>query len=619
MKFERLKASIVNNAREEPSVYMAVCAIESLLRDLEDESGRPVDQLPAGDEMLSAKLIWLSRTLRGIYTSRSDDLQRSRSRLDRAMEELRHAEDTLGDLAQEEKRLAGLQTRQASLEQQLRQLRETHAACVSVQEQIDALQSELDALRALDPEKLQGELDRLRSQVSLLEGEQRELDSQLKSEQNALAGLRGDCDTVKQRLEAARREKEEAARALLSLQAELEQGEALLQQQKAQALELEGKKQELQQQREAASGQLQELDSALSAYRNGALDPLLRDLEEARIEQAKHEEEKTQILEKLQQHKQQRDRLVLDIASLKQECEGIEAVVRDKDEERIRAEARCRLARDREQELQQKLDSLREELSSLQDQVSRLEKEELPQQQQFTAEEQERRDKLLSRRDEAKVKSDQLREETERLTLELRELEEDCRLSQRSYDALSADSAGKREELQVLGARIQELEGKTEVQRYEVLKRQQEDRIRELEQLCDACRKLEALIPEAEQQLASEQQKFRELTAKRDQMAKTKQEIAARLEQLKKFDAAEYDLKLSGCLRRLALLNEGRERLRGTLDLIREVTGAETLGAEGQDLLRQTGQGVKQLQDAVLSLQKALLNCADLAQLKNDD
>ena len=39
MKFERLKASIVNNAQEEPSVYMAVCAIESLLRDMEDESG----------------------------------------------------------------------------------------------------------------------------------------------------------------------------------------------------------------------------------------------------------------------------------------------------------------------------------------------------------------------------------------------------------------------------------------------------------------------------------------------------------------------------------------------------------------------------------------------------
>ena len=40
MKFNRLKASIANNASEEPSVYMAVCAIESLLRDLEDEAGR---------------------------------------------------------------------------------------------------------------------------------------------------------------------------------------------------------------------------------------------------------------------------------------------------------------------------------------------------------------------------------------------------------------------------------------------------------------------------------------------------------------------------------------------------------------------------------------------------
>lgn len=619
MKFERLKASIVNNAQEEPSVYMAVCAIESLLRDMEDESGLSVDQLPAGDEMLSAKLIWLSKTLRKVFNSRSDDLQRSRSRLDRAMDELQQAEDALGGLAQEEQRLAGLQAQQTSLEQQLVSLRDTHAACVSLQKQIEVQEQELDTLRALDPDKLRNELDRLRSQVNLLRGDQEQLDGQLRREQKELEELRRAGEAAAQQTEACRREKEDASRALSALQKELEQTELLLQQQKEQILVLERKKQELQQQREVLQVQLQEIHSGLSSYQSGELDPLLRELEEARIEQAKHEEEKAQLSEKLQQHKQQRDRLVLDIASLKQECEAAEAAARDKDEERIRAEARCRLARDKQRELQQETDSLREELSRLQDQVSRLEKEELPRQLQFTADEQDRRDKLQTQWDETKEKSDQLREDTERLAKELQELEKDCQISQRSYDALSAESAGKREELQVLGARIKELEGKTEVQRYEVLKRQQEDRIQELEKTCDDSRKLEEEIPETEKRLACEQQKFRELTARRDQMAKTTQEITARLEQLKKFDSAEFEAKLSGCQRRLALLNEGRERLRGTLDLIREVTGAEALDAEGQDLLRQTGQGVKQLQDAVLSLQKALVNCADLAKMSFDD
>ncbi len=183
MKFNRLKASIVNNASEQPSVYMAVCAIESLLRDMEDESGRSVEQLPAGDEMLSAKLVWLCRVLQKIYSGRSEELQRGRAKLDRAMGELQAAEAELGRFAGEEEKLARLLRNKERLERELEQARAANAECVSVQEQAAALEQKLARLRELDMDAEKARLAGLRSQTGQLEAEQKQLAASLDEEQ----------------------------------------------------------------------------------------------------------------------------------------------------------------------------------------------------------------------------------------------------------------------------------------------------------------------------------------------------------------------------------------------------------------------------------------------------
>lgn len=88
MEFKRLKASIAHNQGEKPTIYMAVCAIESLVYDIEDEADSELSVCPVGDETLPTKLAWLCNTVLDIYNDNRDEMTRSRERLDRSVEKV---------------------------------------------------------------------------------------------------------------------------------------------------------------------------------------------------------------------------------------------------------------------------------------------------------------------------------------------------------------------------------------------------------------------------------------------------------------------------------------------------------------------------------------------------
>ena len=99
MKFDHLQASIVNNNDQTPNLYMALCMMESLVLDMEDSSGNELSRCPAGDERLTSKLVWLCRIINDIYKDHDEDLQRNRSRLDKALEKLNDTQRELDALA----------------------------------------------------------------------------------------------------------------------------------------------------------------------------------------------------------------------------------------------------------------------------------------------------------------------------------------------------------------------------------------------------------------------------------------------------------------------------------------------------------------------------------------
>ena len=53
MKFDRLQASILNNADQSPSLYMALCMAEALFADIESACGTDLSHCPVCGSILS--------------------------------------------------------------------------------------------------------------------------------------------------------------------------------------------------------------------------------------------------------------------------------------------------------------------------------------------------------------------------------------------------------------------------------------------------------------------------------------------------------------------------------------------------------------------------------------
>lgn len=617
MKFNRLKASIVNNSSEKPSVYMAVCAIESLLRDMEEEAGRPVDQLPAGDEMLSAKLVWLCRVLQKIYTGRSEELQRSRAKLDRAMSELQIAEESLSRFAGEEEKLASLLRRKSELDRELDQAKAANAQGLRVREEIDAAEMRLEQLKSMDLDAESRRLEDLRGQVSLLEGEQRELRAKLEQTQRELDLTRKENAEAEQRLAACVGEKEKSLRRLEELETQTRAMTEETQEMQASSLSLDGQLENLQQQKRQLDEELREKKQILSAYQNREVDPVMEELKKARIEIEAYEEEKGQSREKLQELRQRRDQIVAEIAAMKDRCEEAEKALHTKEEERIKAEGRRLAAEKRERELQEKLDGLRDKLNSLQTSVASLEEQQLPEQQRLTEAEEGRHDRLLEQLNQLGQGRRQLQEENGKLENQVQEVEKDRQIFQKTYDSRVADYKNKSQELRELEEKITELEGKDEVQGYATYKQQLAERIAQMEKICGESASLTGELGRLDRELEEKRAALSELTAKRAKKTELSRELTERQNQLREVASPGFEEELSRVTRRLALISEGQARLSKTLALVREVTGEESLSEQGRSLLQQTGQAVGGLRDAVGKLQTDLKKCAESLEWKN--
>ena len=127
MRFKQLKASLENNAQTEPSIYMAVCLMETLIDDIEQESGLPLDECAEGDETLPTKLIWLCRTINSVYRTKESAFVRNKENLTKNLEKLRETEAALAGYAQTGQELADARKKLQQAEKKWKEAQAKHA------------------------------------------------------------------------------------------------------------------------------------------------------------------------------------------------------------------------------------------------------------------------------------------------------------------------------------------------------------------------------------------------------------------------------------------------------------------------------------------------------------
>ena len=168
MRFEQLRTSMKNNAGEAPSLYMAVCMMQSLVEDVEEESGVDFEKCELGNEGLSTKLLWLCRTLLAVYQAQEENFARNRERLKAAMEQLETAETALEGFAGIAKELAEARASLVAAGERLDAAKDQADRAAELREQTRRLEKEAAELQRFDPEAEQAHIRELEAETAKL-------------------------------------------------------------------------------------------------------------------------------------------------------------------------------------------------------------------------------------------------------------------------------------------------------------------------------------------------------------------------------------------------------------------------------------------------------------------
>ncbi len=169
MRFDQLRTSMANNAREDPSLYMAVCMMESLVSDVEEECGTDFEKCVAGNERLPIKLLWLCRTIGAVYKEQQEAFTRSQDRLSDAITRTNEIQKELKNYADSAEKLADAEDALEKAEKELTSAKSQASEAGRLQQQAQKLEEEAKELRRFDPEKEHIHIKDLESEIAELQ------------------------------------------------------------------------------------------------------------------------------------------------------------------------------------------------------------------------------------------------------------------------------------------------------------------------------------------------------------------------------------------------------------------------------------------------------------------
>lgn len=603
MKFNRLKASIANNLDQQPSIYMALCLVESLFEDIEDESGRDISECLMGDEGLSSKLVWLCRTINSIYDDKQDELQRNRARLDAAMEKLKKTEGQLADFAASAMQLAALQREHSSWEQKLLAAQENKRQCELLTQQCESARRQLEQLQDFDPAVANAHLTELTDRIAKLERNKvsvcaqtqelaqqaQVLQQQIQSQEADIAAYQQQIQSLDTQLTQKRRSAAQMQDSLASLQEEQTAVSAQLAQSRAQ--------------QEECACKVAALQRDLDACRNQQLAPVLQQITLLKQELAQSEESRLAVNKEHEQLANQRSELILNIAITKEANEA------ERENLKSAQEKLERLQNDK-LDLEKQRNTIAQTLSALQEEVEQLTGQKIPEFEKLVEQETQRKEALLQQIAGSEETYTQLCADIQSLEAKLPELEVSLSREKEVYDSLTANYTASTTELKSLERQVSELRDKNDTEKLAIYRKQLEDNLRELENIRTDCQNIQLenvrLVKELE---AGQNERFRLLELK--QKHETGSEATAKqLRELEFAGTPEYISEVTAISQRLELLEMVRSKLAASISKIRKILGQVPFEGE-VSLEDQLSDTLHELSARADDLRRSLLECAD--------
>lgn len=614
MKFDRLKASVTNNSDQQPSIYMALCMVESLFADVEDEWGGSLEQCPAGDERLTNKLLWLIRLVNSVYNNKSEDLQRNRARLDTAMAKLQDLEKELAGHAETADRLAQAQKDCAKLESRLQQANEKKYRYEAILKESDRIRHEIEELDQVDLAQVEQEILSLKARQEEATAQAKKLrttaeefrireltpiEMEVERLRSQIAGLQ---HRVNQEEEKKQHYEEECSR-LHELLSQLAEEKKQFQEQKQANQKLEEELARVEEARVTALRRAEELRQHIDSIRQTGLDPAEGNVKALEQELADLDREYGRMNREYQTKLERKIQLTQSIAKLKDEAETVTKALQETQERWQRKESEKKKLDD------QRLLALKE-LNRLQALVENLEQKEIPEAKGLLSRENLRMQALTREMEDLKAEKLRLEEENKKINEQLPELQSKVKNKQAVYDSLTATHTASSKQLEILEAQIAELRNKTDQEKLEIYRKQLETTHQQLQDMYEECRRLEednnALVRQTE-----------ECEAKRLRLEALKKKYEAGLQtmetMLRELDLVATDKYVRDARKiaqQLEQMEKTRKKLSATLSMMQDVLGYSPLDEDAQ-LDDRVKTGLAELKKCTDQICEALCGYAD--------
>lgn len=599
MDFKRIRNSLDINSKENPSIFMALCLMETLLADFQEETGKDISELDIGDETLSLKLTLIYRNLKKIYDNNKDSFTRGVSRLEKMISEADDIEQELNSISVEVEKLSALkkaaEEKRAAYELAKKQKLEYD----SLTEEIRVIESRIREYEGCNPENLKGQMQTKASELEALEGDMSNLVAQI-----------DDCNSKISSLTEGKNKKE------IELQMLSEELSLLSKSNEDITNEIElypERKRKLLEDTALKKNQLHDLQEELDEYYSRESMPLESEIQviNERISKARAEAElKGDDIKKLEEQYKQLviniDSKNKEIAKLSGECESRSALFAAKSNEFQAIQNTWFEVNANYKNLIKTMD---ERILEIEDYSSN----KIPEAQKSIDENTATRDALIKKLSALYEEKDSLAENVVKIEENIKPLETEVERLTDLKSALTADYGNKSNQIKKLEAELEELTGKTDVEKLNNYEIQLKKNIDNLNNVEIECTRLEEEIEECKASIEGAMLRKKQAEEQKKKLDDSMADLQALNDSLAAYDTPEFRRELENVNRRLMLLKGCERKLMSTINLISKHTGVQV---ENLSRINQLNQNISSLSSLVNKHNEELLECSKLIKLE---
>ena len=615
MEFKRLRASLTHNASESPSIYLAACAIESLIYDIEDEANCEISECEMGDETLPNKLSFICDTILDIYDANSEEMTRGKDRLKKMTDKIRAISSDLKSLSQmadqcarakdelesKERELASAKIKEAEYKELVKKREDAAAELAEIQTlDVDAERKKIEEIKAAASSARRA-LGDIEAQKTTALQEKEAVSKQLTAKEAEILQLKKDKEEFFQQLQTSSDKADSISSDIGSLRDQLE-----VVNQRIASLILE--RTQLDKDIAEADAKARELDAdilaPLRARNTSAQDEIKSLLDERGVLESSFNSlvaEKTLITTRIAEIRASQPEEARHLESKKKQLADLET-------------QKTALAQ-KITELNNQLIEITQTLDTLQNRASEFENDKIPTQLSYVQAEQRRVDALEEQLAGLQEQGDELNSRSEDLHRQIDETTQSLETSQSLYDTLTADYGSKRSDLLDLEKKLADMKNKTDAQKHALYKKQLEDGIAQAETIQRECAEMEAELEIMRKDLEEKNSRKAQLEHQRDDAKCVEEQIDRRIRELKPFADTDFLVRLESMRSRLKLLSATSDNLHNSVIKMAGIIGDMPL-PDGENFLIYCDDILRKMTEITDRLKKDLTRCAKTLKLE---